>query len=288
MTVRLQSESLSVSISSSGAEVTSAKNTKGLEYIWQADKTIWPRHAPVLFPIVGKLKDNRFIFNEASFELGQHGFARDKEFALVKEDPESCTFQLTSDEQSKKIYPFDFIFQINYRLHKNTLWVDYTVLNPGVSTLYFSVGAHPGFNCPLLPGETFNDYYLEFENDTYEQTLLSDGLRSDHKKKLTFENKRLFLDEHLFDFDALVFENSQVDKISLRSLKSPHRIDMESKAWPYFGIWSKKGCSNFVCLEPWYGIADSERTNQRLKDKDGILELEPAKEFNCGFSVTFS
>src|SRR6185503_14956758 len=127
MNAVLRSQEIVVTIGPSGAEICSVKNTEGLEYIWQANKEVWPRHAPVLFPIVGKLKNNKFIFENKSYELSQHGFARDKEFELIEANQDSCTFQLKSDEQSKRIYAFDFIFRINYRLNKNELITSYKV-----------------------------------------------------------------------------------------------------------------------------------------------------------------
>ena len=283
----LRSSFLTVSINSLGAEICSVKNTNGLEFIWQADAEIWARHAPVLFPIVGKLKDNSFIFENNTYELPQHGFARDLEFELLEKNNSSCTFQLSSSGQSKKKYPFDFIFQINYRLDKNKLVTNYKIVNPANKIIYFSVGAHPGFKCPLLPDETFEDYYLEFESSSYKKTELRDGLLREEKKTFTVKDNKLFLSKHVFDNDALVFENSQVRSIRLCSSRSPHKIILTCNDWPYFGIWSKKNCSNFVCLEPWFGIADTENSNQQLDQKKGIIKLEARKEFNCSFSVIF-
>lgn len=287
MSIQIGSDSLLVSVNLFGTEVSSVKNRKGLEYIWQADKEVWPRHAPVLFPIVGKLKDNQFIFENKTYALSQHGFARDREFELIHRTEDSCIFQLSSDEQSKAAYPFDFIFRIHYRLEKNMLVTGYTVINTGDSEMYFSVGAHPGFNCPLLPDEKFEDYYLEFEAGDYERTELNNGLRTNIKKTIFLEDNKLFLTKHLFDSDALVFENKQVQQISLRSARSSHAISLQCPDWPYFGIWSKKGCTDFICLEPWFGVADKENSDHQLIYKEGILSLASKKEFNCSFSTRF-
>jgi galactose mutarotase-like enzyme len=287
-TTVLKSSVLTVSLNYFGAEINSVKNADGLEFIWQAKKNIWPRHTPVLFPIVGKLKDNIYFFEGKSYELSQHGFARDKEFELIKSNGSSCVFQLRASDETKRVYPFDFIFQISYSLSQNKLITSYKVINSSTQELFFGVGAHPGFNCPLLPNENFEDYFLDFGSSLFEQTELNNGLRSTSKKILHLKENKLQLSKTLFDNDALVFENRQVNKMSLRSEKSNHSITLLCDNWPYFGIWSKKGCTEFVCLEPWFGIADKETTDQAFETKDGILQLSPGKEFNCSFSLTFS
>ncbi|MBL7931460.1 MAG: aldose 1-epimerase family protein, partial [Bacteroidia bacterium] len=139
MSVVLSSENLRVKILSKGAEVCSVKNKKGLEFIWQADENVWPRHAPVLFPIVGKLKENTFFYGTTPYSLGQHGFARDRDFILTKSDDASCTFELHSDSGTKSDFPFDFNFQISYRIDDKKLITKYDISNPADLPLYFSV-----------------------------------------------------------------------------------------------------------------------------------------------------
>jgi galactose mutarotase-like enzyme len=287
MQTQISSDSLKIRINHKGAELASVTNKNNVEYIWQADPQIWPRHAPVLFPIVGKLKDNCFLYKDKFYELPQHGFARDLEFELTAEDKNSCVFQLKSTPETKFKYPFDFVFEISYELKHDTLITHYTIQNTGEETMLASVGAHPGFRCPLEDGETFEDYSLEFEENSYSQTLLKDGLLSDDKQELNLTDQKLPLSVSLFDRDALVFENSQISKIVLCSKKSLHKIIMECHDWPYFGIWSKKGCNQFVCLEPWQGIADGYNSSQQFKDKKGLIAVDPGRYFTCSFSITF-
>lgn len=288
MQTQLVSELLQVIINHHGAELSSAKNNAGLEYIWQADKSVWPRHAPVLFPIVGKLKGNSYSLNSRNYELNQHGFARDSAFRLVSHTTTSCTFELSSNEESKKNFPYDFIFQIHYELDKDTLHTHYKIINPSEQALLFSVGAHPGFNCPLGTNELFEDYYLKFEKTDLTITELNEGLLTEQLTPLKLEEDILHLNSQTFDNDALVFLNNQINTISLLSKKSTHKIQLNCKNWPYFGIWSKKGCTRFICLEPWYGVADDERTNQSFLEKAGLIKLEAKKQFDCGFSITFA
>lgn len=286
MQYKLISKDLTVIINARGAEVSSIKNARGFEYLWPAKPQIWPRHAPVLFPIVGKLKDNHFNYQQQSYSLTQHGFARDMEFKLIKQDEDSCELELRSTEQTKTNYPFDFIFRILYKLHGNKLSTTYHIINPSKNSLYFSVGAHPGFNCPLHASENFEDYYLEFERDVLQRTELLDGLRLQSKTELRLENGRLPISSALFDKDALVFENNQINHIHLGSKHSGRILSMSCEGWPYFGIWTKTDCREFICLEPWYGIADAQNSKQELLDKDGIIQLEAAGEFKCEFSVS--
>ena len=284
---KLFSENIIVTINSQGAEVVSVKNKNEIEFMWQGQKEIWARHAPVLFPIVGKLKDNEFEYKERLYSLPQHGFARDMEFSLIHSEPSSCTYRLNSSEETKNKFPFDFVFEISYLLQHNSLTTTYKVANHSAHMLYFSVGAHPGFNCPLSENESFEDYFIEFEKNSITQTLLDKGLLSDKKKTLQLHNGILPITKTLFDADALIFENKQISRISLCSKKTNHKISMECKDWPYFGIWSKKSCEQFICLEPWHGITDPIHTNKSLVGKKGILALEQDKTFNCSFSMTF-
>ena len=288
MQTLLTSKLLQVIISHHGAELSSVKNNEALEYMWQADKSVWPRHAPVLFPIVGKLKDNTYSIDNKNYELGQHGFARDSVFSLICHNAASCTLELRSDEESKKKFPFDFIFQVGYELDKNTLYTHYKIINPSEQVLLFSVGAHPGFNCPLEANELFEDYYLKFEKTNLDITELNEGLLSGQRVPLQLEGDKLHLNSTTFDKDALVFENKQINSIALLSKKSSHKIQLDCKNWPYFGIWSKKGCRDFICLEPWYGVADKENTNQLFTEKQGLIKLDAKKQFDCSFSITFA
>jgi galactose mutarotase-like enzyme len=281
----ISNKKLSISVNSLGAELISLKSNS-TELLWQADKTVWPRYAPVLFPIVGKLKENKFKHNNAEYNLNQHGFARDKEFTLIEQSESILEFELTANEETLEIYPFHFSLRIRYELNDSTLRVKYLVFNPDKSDLLFSIGAHPGFNCKRIAGESLNDFYLEFnKQDKLVIEKLSDGLLSGETSELELNAGKLPLNEKLFEFDALVFKNTQIETITLCSVKSEQKIVMNCKGWPYFGIWTKKGSDAFVCLEPWFGIADSVDSNGSLELKEGIIQLQPYQNYECVFSV---
>ncbi len=284
----ISNKKLSVTVNSLGAELISFKSNS-TELLWQADKTVWPRHAPVLFPIVGKLKDNKFKHNNAEYNLSQHGFARDKEFTLIEQNESVLEFELTANEETLEIYPFHFSLRIRYELDETTLTIKYLVFNPDQTDLLFSIGAHPGFNCKRMAGESLNDYYLEFDKqDKLVIEKLSDGLLSGTTSELRLDSGKLQLSTTAFDNDALVFKNTQIEEIKLCSLKSKTQIIFRCKGWPYFGIWSKKGSDAFVCLEPWFGIADSLDCNGNLELKEGIIRLQPYKNYESVFSVQIS
>ena len=287
MVHQLISDQLTVGINAFGAELCSVKNNDGIEFIWQADPQIWARHAPVLFPIVGKLKNNKYRLQQNEYQMGQHGFARDMVFELINHQSQQCTFRLNANEESKKIYPFIFTLDITYILSGHNLEVKYTVANQDTKNMYFSIGAHPAFNVPLMPNERFNDYSLVFQHNTCEKTLLQGGLLSENKETFVVENGILPLKKSLFEADALIFENGQIEEILLISAKNAHKIGLKCKNWPYFGVWSKKDCESFVCLEPWYGIADTHQTSGELTLKKGILNLAPTEVFTCSYQLSF-
>ena len=180
----IENDSLRVVAKSDGAELTSIiTKADGREYLWQADKQHWSRHAPVLFPFVGRLKNDRYVYNGKTYAVGQHGFARDKEFVLSAQSEQYLEFSLQSDARTRTLYPFDFALKIGYRLEGGSVAVEYTVSNTGNSEMLFSIGAHPGFNIPLFAGETIEDYILQISQPESASIHLLDG-----PTELFFEN----------------------------------------------------------------------------------------------------
>ncbi|MES2516177.1 MAG: aldose 1-epimerase family protein [Bacteroidota bacterium] len=285
----LENTLLSVKINSFGAELCSVISKKtDIEYIWQADKMVWARHAPNLFPIVGKLKDGLFKHESHIYQMPQHGFARDSEFVCIEQTSDFLLFELTASEQTLDNYPFHFSLQIGYKLKGNILQTSYAVFNPDHKDLYFSVGAHPAFNCPLQKGESFSDYELIFPSKSnLSVNTLDDGLITANKKSLELKDHKLQVSKQLFDYDALVFTDTQIEEVKLVSSKTTHGVSLVSKNWPYFGIWTKKGSEQFVCLEPWQGIADSDTTTGIFSDKTGVIKLSAEQQYDCSFEIAF-
>lgn len=278
---------LEVKVNSLGAELISLLTSDGTELLWQASKDIWSRFAPVLFPIVGRLKNNSYAYNESNYVLSQHGFARDKEFVLIEQSNSCLKFELTADEATLELFPFHFSLIIAYTLKDNTLDVSYKIFNPDNKELLFSIGAHPGFSTMRFSDENIHDYYLEIDGLTrLTAERLQDGLLSGSTYNIDLDKGVMPLSIELFNNDALVFKNNQINSIRLKSKKSKDIIEMICKDWPYFGIWTKKGCDKFVCLEPWYGITDTTNSKGELQSKEGIIKLNPCTVKTVSYQIS--
>jgi galactose mutarotase-like enzyme len=286
MITKLENQNICAVINSQGAELASLILKKDqTEYLWNANPGIWGRHAPVLFPIVGGVIDNHYKIGEMIFELSQHGFARDMNFKRVEMTLESVIYRLTSDECTLVKFPYKFQLDISYRLKNCGIIVEYRVKNIDKHPIFFSIGSHPGFNCPLLSNEKFEDYYLEFqEKETTYRYYLENGLIS--KKELFLQNENIVpLSDELFKDGALVFKNLRSQQISLKSRKSEKTITVRYQDFPFMGIWSKAGGAPFVCIEPWCGIADTVGEPRDFRQKEGIISLDYGKEFTREYSL---
>lgn len=279
----ISSKQLFVQVKTRGAELCSIRGTDGTEYVWQADPAFWTRHAPVLFPIVGKLRDGRYAWNGKTFELSPHGFARDLDFSLIEQDERSLTFQLLPSAETRTCYPFEFALTITYRLNGSTLSIEYSVQNNGKEILPFSIGAHPAFN---LHGP-IEESFLEFEKpETLSARLISNkGLLTEQTVPVLDGSKILPLSKTLFDRDALIFLDAESKKITLGAKHSSRRLTVEFAGFPELGIWAKPGVP-FVCIEPWYGYADPEQPYGDITNKPGILKLAAGKTFTCTHKIT--
>jgi galactose mutarotase-like enzyme len=278
----LENEILKVVINPKGAELTSLfhKETQ-LEYLWNGDPAFWAKHSPVLFPIVGTLRNNQYHYQGKSYFLGRHGFAREMQFAVHDHQPDQITFQLQDNNLTHQNYPFAFRFNIRYTLTENSLAVTYHVVNPAKQTLYFSVGGHPAFAVPLTKDTNYEDYYLVFDKqeNTPRWPISNDGLIENTPDPLLQHSDRLPLTKELFSKDALVLKSLKSSLISVRSDKTEHGLRFDFPGFPFLGLWAAKG-ADFLCIEPWCGIADSVNTSQQLEEKEGINALEPGGEFS--------
>ncbi|MEO8821613.1 MAG: aldose 1-epimerase family protein [Ginsengibacter sp.] len=282
--VQIKNDGLVVTISEKGAELQSVQ-FNALEYLWQADANYWGKHAPVLFPIIGELKDGKYIFNDKEYHLPRHGFARDKIFEAKKTADESAIFTLHNNAETLAVYPFQFIFQVQYEIKQHTLYCSYIVQNVNESDMYFSVGGHPAFRVPLNDKLKYDDYILEFNNDsTLKRFLLDNGLTNGSTETITLDGKKLHLKSSLFYNDAIVLKHINSDQIQLYSDKDPHGLKFSFEGFPYVGIWAAKDAP-FVCLEPWCGIADNIHHDYELANKEGINQLAPGGTWKRTWSV---
>lgn len=287
MNYEIKNEFLKAKIKSFGAELNSLlKIDEDLEYIWQGDSKYWARHSPILFPIVGRLKDDSYFYKNQKYNMTQHGFARDKEFELIKKEADFLEFRLCADEKSLEIYPFSFELYLSYKLEKSSLIVSYKVINKSDEKMLFSIGAHPAFNWSLKENEKKEDYFLEFENikQTKRYFLNDLGLVYDSVDLKITDNK-IALNEELFKNDALVFEDFNIKTLTLKNSKNENFVKLNFENFPYLGIWSKPSGAPFLCIEPWFGVADEENSTQNLEDKKGLITLQKDEVFSCFYSV---
>lgn len=285
--MEITNEYLQVRISTKGAELQSiVRKDNQLEYLWSGDPAFWGKKSPVLFPIVGNLKNNTYLHKGIPYQLGRHGFARDMEFTVTEHTEKQITLNLSDSDTTRKNYPFSFSLNIRYTLQDASLTVSYEVQNTGDETMYFSIGAHPAFKVPLVNGTTYEDYALHFSDpETAEVWPLSaSGQISRTPAPYLDHTKVLPLQKKLFYDDALVFKNLASTAISLRSEKTPHGLTLRYAGFPYMGIWSAKD-ADFVCIEPWCGIADHDDATGILEEKEGIIPLSPEALFRQQWSV---
>lgn len=264
----LENDFLKISVDTHGAELSSIFNKKaGKEMLWHGDPQFWGRKSPVLFPVVGKYKNGKTTYNRKEYALGQHGFARDSEFALVEQNDSKLVFALESNEDSLTKYPFKFRLICSFELKNDTIIVGWKVENTDDRTIYFSIGAHPAFYCE----KSKTVLSMNAENLKY-SLVNSDGLYTPEKYDV---ESSFVLHDNIFDKDALIIENSGVTEVTLADMDKKY-LTMKFSA-PLFGIWSPtKKNAPFVCIEPWYGRCDSA-------DFDGdITEREWGNSLSVG------
>ena len=280
MTTTIKNSILTAEIKHFGAELISLKSNQNKEYIWEGNPEFWGKHSPVLFPIVGTLKNNSFHYNGIEYHLSRHGFARDMEFELINATENSATFSIQSSDETLKVYPFEFELQLIYTLDENNLSIEYRVINKGKTAMPFAIGAHPAF---ALPNQ-FNNYAIAFEKEEpLEYYLLENDLISNKTKKLEVRDKQIPLTYELFENDALIFKTLQSDSLTILENENPIlRVHFED--FPSLGIWTKMNAP-FLCIEPWFGYSDTNENSGNLLEKEGVQILESNETFHPKFSI---
>lgn len=287
MSVTIKNDYLTATINKKGAELASL-TANNIEYIWQADPKYWGRHAPLLFPFVGRLKDDQYSYQGKTYPMGQHGFARDYDFSVVEQTAEKVVFVLESDEESKKIYPFDFILRVSYEVWGEGLRLRFEVENPRTEELIFALGGHPAFNVPLEEGLNFDDYYLAFSPQKSRVKIPLEGPYANlDQKTLGQTNTNIQLRHELFSDDALIYETIGLNAFTIAHEDSRHSVTVNYNHIPYVGFWSPYPKeAPFVCIEPWWGFADTVDSTGRLEDKPGMNRLAAKEIFKTEFSIT--
>ena len=280
----LRSGAISAIIAADGAELCSLKNADGLELLWQAGPE-WPRHSPVLFPIVGRVRNDEYRHRGKTYPMKQHGFARDFRFDWVEQSPTSCRLALVDNDATRAIYPFAFRLELSYAVDQSDLKLGFDVINTGGEILPASVGAHPGFKWPLSPGLAKNDYSLNFSDEEPAPIRrLEGGLLRAAPEPSPIQGKTLDLAERLFVNDAIIMDRVASTSVRYGADRGPS-IDVSWQGFRELGVWSKPSGAPFVCIEPWHGYVSPAEFEGEFVDKPGLMLIAPGKKRTLGYRV---
>ena len=287
--IELKNDKISAAFKTMGAELTSLKNTEGTEYLWQGNPDYWSGQAPVLFPIIGCLRNGTAsVSGDKTCSFGRHGIARRKEFTLISSTEDKAVFSLKADEETKKQYPFDFELQMTYELDGQKLKITHTVINHDSIPMPFCVGGHPAFNCPISEGEDFEDYVVEFEYpETADCALLNEDALIDNGNRVPIlkDSSTLPVKHEMFYNDALIFDQLKSRKVSLKHKDQEKGICVSFPDFDYLGVWSSANDGPFVALEPWSGTSTCTDEDDVFEHKRGIKTLQPGEETSLSFTI---
>jgi len=280
----IRSTALSAAINPLGAELTHLRDADGRELMTDADPRFWTGHAPILFPIVGRLNHDTLRLDGRDYAMKQHGFARKRTFAVAAQDSASVTFRLAADDETRAQYPFDFTLDVHFSIVGATLTIEATIANPGATPLPASFGFHPALAWPLPYGRPRGEHRIVFaadEGETVEQ--LVDGLIAGTRPS-PLDGRTLHLTDDLFAKDALIWNPVRSQSVRYGAADGP-QLHVAFPDTPYLGIWTKPG-AHFICIEPWHGLADPQGFTGDFRDKPGIFEVAPGAERRCTVAIT--
>lgn len=273
---QIENEFLKVKVREYGAELTSVINRRnGIEHLWQADEQFWPWHAPVLFPVVGRCLNDEITIDGKSYEMEKHGFARKRNFKLLELNENKMVFSLSADDETRKLYPFEFEFLIGYRVDGNSLFCSYEVINKDSKPILFSLGGHPAFSVPFNTGEGYEDYYIEFEQveNADRHFIDTDGFFNGQTERVLNNTNQLPIRNGMFNADAYIFKNDlKSRRVTIRNKRHNNYLSVGFEGFNYLGLWAKTDAP-YVCIEPWLGCADTAGNVTEYADKEGVIEL---------------
>ena len=293
--IELKSDDLQVEFQSLGGALSSIKDKDGVEYLWQGDSTYWSGQAPVLFPICGSVRNDTVLYDQedgsqVKGKIPRHGLVRKKEFELVNQTENSVTFAIEDDEEMYANYPYHFRLEITYTVTGKTIRTQYEIYNKEAEkSMPYFIGGHPGFNCPLLEDEVYEDYYLEFEKTetcTVPKPFPETGMLDFKDRSSWLENqKEIDLNYDLFSYDAVTLDNLESRSVSLKSRKHDKGLKLHFEEFPNLIVWSTLNKGPFIALEPWSGLSTSLEERDRLEDKKGVKVLKPGDIDHLGFDI---
>jgi len=296
MVIELKNEQLTVQFKELGGAISSIKDSDGVEYLWQGNPEYWSGQAPVLFPICGSLRNDKALYssNNDSYIAGtipRHGLVRKENFDYKQIDDSTVSFSYKATEKTLKEYPFHFVLNIIYRLHGATLTTEYQVTSSEVDrSMPFFIGGHPGFNCPLIEGDKYEDFYLEFEEEetcSVPKTFPETGLLDFRVRTPFLEKQRILdLDYSLFSHDAITLDQLKSRSVCLLSKKHNKGVKLDFADFPNLILWSTTNQSPFIALEPWSGLSTSLEESDVLEEKRQVTFVEPPQTSIKSFDIT--
>ena len=280
MQFTLSPHGLRAAVDSHGGELVSLRDAAGTEYIWNGDPAFWPGRNPLLFPIVGNLKDGQVLFHGQPYEMSRHGFARDLDFSPVERDDRHVVLELRESPETLSRYPFPFSLRVCHTLTEDGFSTAFRVENTGSAPMPFCIGAHTAFRCPLHKGERFEDYQIVFDRPEQADTVLltPEGLVShDGREPLLNGTDRFPLDRAVFGrLDTIILENLRSTGVSLLHRETGHGVRLDFTGFPMVAFWTKSGCeAPFICLEPWHGCAAADNEDGEFFHKRHCITLAP-------------
>lgn len=280
MFYKIENDYLTAEINDAGAELHSLFNKEnGVEYLWQGNPDVWYGQSPVLFPIIGRLLDDKYRYNGKEYIMQKHGFARKRTFDVVSCERNEAVFVLRSDDSTREMYPFEFELFVKFELLGKMLQATHTVVNKTDGEMYFSIGGHPGFNCEI--GD-----YLEFDKketlDT--ETIDAESIRIPEKTPVLRDEKKIVITEDIFKKDALILSGIRSNAVTLRSDKHSRAVRFTFGDVPFLGIWAKPGAP-YVCIEPWCGVNDNRDKKDDISEKEGIIRLPKGSIFDLTYTA---
>lgn len=291
----LKSDQLNVEFQTLGGALSSIKDKEGVEYLWQGNPTYWSGQAPVLFPICGSVRNDTVLYDkeDGSHKEGKiprHGLVRKKEFTLVEQTDNSVTFAIEDDEEMYANYPYHFRLEITYTVTGKTIRTQYKIYNKeSEKSMQYFIGGHPGFNCPLLDDEVYEDYYLEFEKPetcTVPKPFPETGMLDLKDRNSWLNNqKEIDLNYDFFSYDAVTLDELGSRTVALRSRKHDKGLKLDFKEFPNLIVWSTLNKGPFIALEPWSGLSTSIEEGDRLEDKKDVKIIKPSDFDQIGFDI---
>ena len=286
----IENSDIRITVRNLGAELTSLFDKKSnIEHLWQADPAVWPWHAPVLFPVVGRCLNDEIEVDGQTYKMERHGFARKSDFELVSQSTDRLHFKLSASENTLTNYPYLFDLHIIYEINDRQIIQTFEVENTGNDTMYFQIGSHPGFAVPFLAGEVYEDYFIEFDKDTVldRENINDHGFFDTSISNVINGTNHLPLEKDMFYKDAIIIKELQSRTVTIKSTKNPHTVSIEFPDFDYLGLWAKVGAP-YICIEPWLGCADTMDRPVAFQDKEGIVSLAAGDKFQASIIITIS